>query len=213
VISSVGAPTDPTEERSATFMFTDERTVRFGCSLDGSPFRSCGRGLFGSASYPGPLARGSHVFAVRAKAGTRVSGQASFRWTIVSGASPVTGAATGTPVPFRISGDVSGLAPGVNRIVPLTLENPNEQPIEVTSVHASIAPDSDPPGCPSEKHVSLAQPTGIATRDPVLVPAHGSVVLREYPRAPRITLLATSSDDDACLGTSFALTYSGSAHS
>ena len=117
------------------------------------------------------------------------------------------------PVPFRISGDVSGLVPGVPAAVPLTLENPNAQPIRVTSVHAHIASDSNPPGCASASHVSLKQPTGITANAPVAVPAHGAVVLRRYPSAPRISLLATAANDDACKSTSFARAYTGSAHS
>ena len=117
------------------------------------------------------------------------------------------------PVPFRISGDVSGLVPGVPADVPVMLENPNGQLIRVTSVRAEIAPNSDPPGCASASHVSLEQPTGVTSDAPVPVPAHGAVVLRAYPSAPRITLLATAADDVACKGASFVLAYTGSAHS
>jgi hypothetical protein len=117
------------------------------------------------------------------------------------------------PVPFRISGDVSGLVPGVPAEVPLTLENPNAQLIRVTSVRAEIAPDSDPPGCASASHISLQQPAGITSDAPAAVPAHSAVVLRTYPRAPRITLLATAAGEDACRGTRFVLTYTGRAHS
>jgi len=116
-------------------------------------------------------------------------------------------------VPFRISGDVSNLVPGVPADVPLTLENPNAQPIRVTRVRTKIAPNSDPPGCASATHVRLEQPTGITSDVPVAVPAHGSVVLRAYPSVPRITLRATAADDDACKRTSFELAYTGSAHS
>jgi hypothetical protein len=53
-----------------------------------------------------------------------------------------------------------------------------------------------------------------ATSDaPVAVPARGTVVLHTYPSAPRITLLATAADDDACKSTSFVLAYTGRAHS
>jgi hypothetical protein len=117
------------------------------------------------------------------------------------------------PVPFRISGDVSGLVPGVPADVPLTLENPNAQPIYVTSIVADIDSGRDPPGCASASHVSLEQPTGITSDAPATVPGHGAVVLRTYPSAPRITLRATAADDDACKGTSFVLAYTGSAHS
>ena len=144
------------------------------------------------------LAATSIPLAVLAAVALRAGGAASF---------------SAEPVPFRISGDVSGLVPGVPADVPLTLANPNAQPIRVTRVRAEIAPDSDPPGCLSASHVALEQPTGITSDAPTAVPAHGTVVLRTYPSAPRITLLATASNDDACKSTSFALAYTGSAHS
>ena len=117
------------------------------------------------------------------------------------------------PVPFRISGAVSDLVPGVPADVPLTLANPNAQPIQVTSVRAEIAPGGDPLHCPAATYVLLEQPVGITAAAPVIVPAREEVVVHEYARAPRITLLATAADEDACKGASFELRYTGSAHS
>ena len=57
VISPVGLPTDPARERSATFMFTYDRTVAFECVLDASATVACGHGLFGSRTYPGSARR------------------------------------------------------------------------------------------------------------------------------------------------------------
>jgi len=144
------------------------------------------------------LAAASIPLAVLAAVALRAGGAASF---------------SAQPVPFRISGDVSGLVPSVPTDVPLTLANPNAQPIRVTRVRAEIAPNSDPPGCASSSHVALEQPTGITSDAPAVVPAHGTVVLRTYPSAPRITLLATAANDDPCTSTSFALAYTGRAHS
>ena len=47
----------PDPRESATFMFTDERSADFRCTLDEREPTACGVGLFGSASYAGPLAR------------------------------------------------------------------------------------------------------------------------------------------------------------
>jgi hypothetical protein len=144
------------------------------------------------------LAATSIPLTVLAAFALRVGGAASF---------------SSDPVPFRISGDVSNLVPGVPVDVPLTLANPNAQPIQVTSVRAEIAPGGDPPRCPAATYVVLEQPVGITAAAPVVVPARDEVVVHEYARAPRITLLATAADEDACKGTSFELTYTGSAHS
>ena len=224
VISPVGLPTDPTRERSAAFMFTYDRTADFRCTLDGAG-RDCGTGVFGRAVYEGPLTLGRHTFEVRALIDQEVSPSASYSWTVAtvpdddegsgtggtdSGAGEST---TGQSVPFDISGDVTGLAPGVARPIVLTLRNPNAAPIFVTSVAVEIAEDSTPPGCPSEPNIALDQPTGISTASPVQVPGHGSVVLSTYPLAPRIGFNDRPWNQDVCKGKSFALSYSGSAHS
>ena len=95
----------------------------------------------------------------------------------------------------------------------LTLRNPNAAAIFVTSVAVEIGEDSTPPGCPSEPNIALDQPSGISAATPLRVPGHGSVVLTTYPLAPRIGFVDRSWNQDVCKGKSFALSYSGSAHS
>ncbi|MBZ5572747.1 MAG: hypothetical protein LAO09_12825 [Acidobacteriia bacterium] len=73
------APTNPTNQTSASFSFSDtEPGVSFQCQLDGSGFSTCSS----PTSYLG-LAEGKHTFSVRAQdaAGNR-SGPASFTWTV-----------------------------------------------------------------------------------------------------------------------------------
>ena len=256
-------------------MFTDAQTVTFECSLDGSPFTSCGYGLFGSKSYPGPLATGRHRFEVRASSGDALSAATPFTWTIVQGtpdsgcghdASPGrcggsagtgtgtgshdarppgtgsgsdssqgggqpptggsqgSGSTGGTPpstdqpaaggeVSFRVSGDVTGLAPGVTRTITLTVTNPNTVPIYVTMLEVAIAGDSKPSGCSSSANVVVHQATGITSAAPLTIPAGGTVEVSTFPRAPRITFRNLASSQDACRNKTFALTYTGSAHS
>lgn len=233
IISSVGLPTDPARERSATFMFTYDRTVAFECMLDGGATAACGVGLFGSRTYPGPLAVGRHTFEVRAVSGTKTSSPASYSWTIVvpspgggtpgaggggsgdsgGGSSGDGGSSTDERASFDIAGDVEGLAPGVTKPIVLTLRNPNAAPIYVTEIAVEIADESTPPGCAAEPNIALDQPSGITASSPVLVPGHGTVVLGRHPQAPRITFLNRPWNQDVCKGKSFALTYSGSAHS
>ena len=225
VISSVGLPTDPTRERSAAFMFTYDRTADFRCTFDGAR-EDCGSGVFGQVVYEGPLALGRHTFGVRAIVGEAVSPAASYSWTIAAtpddgGGSGPSGAVSGSgegstagdSARFEISGDVTGLVPGVSQPIVLTLRNPNAAAIFVTSVAVEIGEDSTPPGCPSERNIALDQPSGISPADPVQVPGHGSVVLTTYPLAPRIRFVDRPWDQDVCTGKSFALSYSGSAHS
>ena len=225
VISSVGLPTDPTRERSAAFMFTYDRTADFRCTFDGVR-EHCGSGVFGQVTYEGPLTLGRHTFEVRAITGQEVSPRASYSWTVVAtpddgGGSGPGGAVSGSgqsstagdSAPFEISGDVTGLVPGVSQPIVLTLRNPNAAAIFVTSVAVEIGEDSTPPGCPSEPNIALDQPSGISAATPLRVPGHGSVVLTTYPLAPRIGFVDRSWNQDVCKGKSFALSYSGSAHS
>ena len=226
VISRIGLPTDPTRERSAAFMFTNERSVDFRCTLDEREPTACGTGLFGSASFAGPLTLGHHVFRVRAVTPTETSEPASYSWTVVasvddtppgsggeSGADQGKGESSGGPdIPFDISGDVDGLAPGITKAIALTLQNPSFETIYVTRVTVEVSDDSSPPGCPSAQNITLQQPTGITAASPVVVAGHESVVLTRYPRAPRIGLRNQPWNQDVCKGKSFDLTYAGSAH-
>jgi len=114
---------------------------------------------------------------------------------------------------FRISGNASGLVPGVWMPIRLTLTNPNSMPIYVTRLNVAIAADSTPAGCRSADNVRLTQ-AGVSESNPILVPARGSVTLATAPGAPQITLLNLPGvNQDVCKNKSFALTYSGSAHS
>ena len=116
-------------------------------------------------------------------------------------------------MPFRISGDVSGLVPGATTAIALTLTNPNPVRIRVTRVTVAVSAESSPPGCSSAKNLVLLQATGIRPKAPVTVPAHGTVTLKAFPRAPKIGLRDLRTNQDACKGASFRLTYTGSAHS
>lgn len=116
-------------------------------------------------------------------------------------------------MPFRISGDVSGLVPGATTAIALTLTNPNSVRIEVTRVTVSVSGESSPPGCSSAKNLVLYQATGISSSAPVSLPARGSVTLTKSPRAPRIGFRELRTNQDSCAGKSFRLTYTGSAHS
>jgi hypothetical protein len=116
-------------------------------------------------------------------------------------------------VPFHVSGDASGLAPGASTVIALTLRNPNSVRIRVTRVTVAVSADSTPSGCSSATNLVLQQATGISPGSPVTIPARGSVTLNTFPRAPRIGFRDLATNQDSCRGTSFRLTYTGSAHS
>src|SRR5262249_28786063 len=160
--------------RSAAFMFTYDRTADFRCTLDGAD-SDCGSGIFGQAVYERPLALARHTFGVRALTGRDVSPPASYAWTIAASPTPPgdgsgdggsdAGAgesSTAESLPFDISGDVAGLAPGFPQPIVLTLTNPNAAAIFVTSVVVDISEDSTPSGCPSDANIALVQAPGIS---------------------------------------------------
>jgi hypothetical protein len=86
-VSFEETPSDPTEERSATFVFSaDEEVQAFECRLDDGEFEDCSS----PHNVPGPLALGEHALAVRATdfAGNR--GEAArYSWTVEAGEGPV----------------------------------------------------------------------------------------------------------------------------
>jgi len=226
VISTIGLPPHATRETAAAFMFTNARTVAFRCALDGRAATPCGTGVFGRAAYRGPLAAGPHTFHVVAVTATETSEPASYSWTVLAspgggddsgGGEGGAGAGAEAPVgpqrPFVIVGDVDGLAPGVTKTIALSLRNPGSDPIYVTSVAVEISEESTPPGCPSGPNIALEQAAGITASDPVRIDAHASVLLTTFPRAPRIGFRNQPWNQDVCKGKSFALRYTGSAHS
>lgn len=114
---------------------------------------------------------------------------------------------------FSIAGQAGGLAPGVSTPIRLTLTNPNSMPISVTILTVAVAPDSTPAGCSSATNIRLTQ-ASVSEANPIVVPARGRVTLSTAPRAPQITLLNLPNvNQDVCKNKTFALTFSGSAHS
>jgi hypothetical protein len=98
--------------------------------------------------------------------------------------------------PFLVSGDVDGLAPGVTRTLSLELSNPNDGAISVQSLTVAVGDGRD--GCPGA-NVGVGPWTG-----PVFVPRGGTAEV-SLP----VTMLASA--PGACQGSTFSLTYGGSA--
>jgi hypothetical protein len=130
-----------------------------------------------------------------------------------SGSGEVLGVAQVGEAGFTITGSVGNLRLGVATPLRLTLTNPNGVPIYVTALTVSVSADSTPPGCSSASNIQLIQ-SNVSGANPIIVPAGGSVTLTGPPRAPQITLVNLPGvNQDVCKRKSFALTYSGSAHS
>ena len=116
-------------------------------------------------------------------------------------------------VTFRITGSVQNLVPGVGQPVRLTLTNPNNVTIYVTSLTIGLPADSSPVGCKPVDNLSVTQSNASAA-NPIAVAAGSSVTLSAAPGAPQMTLLNLPSvNQDVCKGKSFSLTFGGRAHS
>ena len=118
--------------------------------------------------------------------------------------------------PGTISGNAVGtLYPGALAIpVVLTLGNPNNIPIYVTSLTIAASNAS----CSPAANVALVQvnlSTATPTAGQIAIPANGSVTLpADGVAAPTIRMVDTHvNQTPACAGQTFSLSYSGSAHS
>ncbi len=181
----------------------------------------------------GPLSLGAHTFRVRAQHRTGgLSRAASYSWTIeapATAATPVPSSPTPPPtrtdrapsVPspveghgFSISTAGSGgeLYPGgPPETIPLTLYNPNDEPLYVTSL--AVAVSKSPAGCEAATNLRLTQSSASAEK-PLILPANGSVTLpAQGVSAPMLQLLELPSNQDACKSVTFRLRYTGNAHS
>jgi len=124
-----------------------------------------------------------------------------------------TGGSGTTGLGFTITGGVDSLEPGQTKPIGLTLTNPKSVPIFVTELTITMSADSSPSGCPSASNFQVTQ-SDASSESPIAVPAKDSVTLTSAPRAPQITFLNLPDvNQDACKNVSFALTYSGGAHS
>ena len=216
-------PARATGQTSARFAYADARRgVSFQCSLDRARFSRCATAI----RYRGPLQAGSHRFRVRAVGWVRhrrvLSPAASYRWLVAlkppaplltshpAATTGSTGATSSESLSIRV-GQVAGLYPGgAPREIPVTLANPNDHAIFVTSVTVNASGGS--PGCDSATDLSLTQ-SSASDLVPVVIQAYGSVTLpAQGATAPTIGLLNLPVNQDACENANFALNVTGDAH-
>ena len=200
-------PPSSTSSQSATFAWTStdpppgSGIAGYLCKLDDGHWHFCS-----SPKTYNNLSFGSHTFKVVAIdwAGN-ISDAATYTWTISD---------EEVGVPFTIDGDADGLLyPGVARRLALTITNPNSVDIFVTELTVIVT--NNPAGCPNIVNVAIeAADTPVApTTNELQVPANATNWAVPQAFQPRIRLQETGANQDACQGTSFDLSYSGSAHS
>lgn len=121
-------------------------------------------------------------------------------------------AARADAVRFDVAGDLTGLAPGVWREVPVRVTNPSGVPLRLTGVTLAVGPVSTPPGCVTATNLEVRQPVfasgrvlPVPPRATVTLPAEGATTaairLRDLPGV----------NQDVCKDKSFTLVWSGTA--
>jgi hypothetical protein len=196
-------PTDPTTDSNVSFRWSDvEAGTTFQCSLENGAWTAC------SSPRSWQLDTGNsgqHQFAVRAlDAAGNASAPASYSFKYQQD--------TGGKQPFAISGSASGLLIGVWKPITVTVTNSNKQAIYVTSLTVAVDPAKDPAGCPSGTNLELRQPDVSSTNRLTVGPGASVTLPAQGVSTPEIRLKNLPSvNQDACKGTSFALSYSGTA--
>lgn len=122
----------------------------------------------------------------------------SLNGTVVASTRSASGRATGTKSrpPFSIAGGVTGLYPGLTAPMVLTVSNPGQTQITVTSVTTSVG-DASASCLAGDVSVS-------AFSGRLVVPAHGSATLS-------VSATMAHSAPDGCQGAVFPFTYTGQA--
>jgi hypothetical protein len=119
--------------------------------------------------------------------------------------------------PFGIAGDVGTvLEPGVTVPIDLTITNPNDRPIRITSLSIAIGSITAPLATPTLR----CTPADFAVGQPeagtaLIVPGHSSRTLQELglrsSELPSLGMLNGAGNQDGCEGATVGLAYGGTA--
>ena len=201
-------PLASTADPEATFGFTTTQAgVTFECKLDGASFAPC----ISTKTYT-DITVGSHVFQVRAVDASGIaSAPVSFSWTVVTGS-------------FGISGNLAAtLAPGVSSPLNLSFTNPYNfsgglkvLSVTVTVQQGTVKDGHANPACIGPDNIAVAQATfAPPPAAPPTVPRNSTKSLSDLgvpsTQWPQISMLNQPWNQDACKGTTFNFSYTGTA--
>jgi Bacterial Ig-like domain len=197
-------PPDPNSTATSTFAWssTDPAPASgiagYLCSKENGVYLPC------SSPYTYNVqttSNGQHQFAVVAVdwAGN-ISQAASYKWKV----------AAGTHADFTVAGSVSGLMIGVWKSIPITITNPNSDPISVTIL--TVAVSGSPNGCDAPTNFET-QPSVV----PFTVPANAVNYAVPLANQPQIRLKnlpgpSPANNQNNCKNQTINLAYSGSAN-
>lgn len=147
---------------------------------------------------------GDYDLTITADGGSGISGQAATELVVLDGS------------PFTM-GNVAPAAftPGATQPVELTFSNPNSFDIKVSNLQVALDDTTDEVGCPAATNFTIAaQYSGPAE---LTIPANASGIelsdlgVTDSALWPRVQMLNTTSNQDACKGESVNLDLSGEA--
>jgi hypothetical protein len=192
-------PQNPTYDTTAHFAYYSQAGATFACQLDSATPTTCGS----SVDYS-KLSFGDHTFSVVATDGVGThSSPASYTWTVLQNKA------------FGISGNAIGpLFLDVTQGLALQLSNPYKFTIRVDSVHVAVTRAT-----PATCDLAVANLTLVDLSVPVAIPAYSSVTLGSslqptdaWPTGwPSITMVNSVQNQNDCKGTTFTLSYTGTA--
>jgi hypothetical protein len=189
-------PDDPNGDGIANFSWTDaDAGVSFRCSLENQTATTCTSPLRTIVDVSND---GQHQFAVSAVDAAGNLSTTSYIWKVLKAVNVV------------VDGDAVGLLypGGPPRSIVLTLHNPNNFPVIVSSITASVS--SSPTGCAATTNLDLQQSNvgHGATPQTVTVPANQNLTLPAGAASrPTVQLLNLGVSQDACKNGSFRFSY------
>jgi hypothetical protein len=197
-------PPDPNNTATSTFAWssTDPAPASgiagYLCSKENGAYLPC------SSPYTYNVQttnNGQHQFAaVAVDFAGNISQAATYKWKV----------AAGTHADFTVAGSVSGLMIGVWKSIPITITNPNSDPISVTIL--TVAVSGSPNGCDATTNFET-QPAVV----PFTVPANAVDYAVPLANQPQIRLKnlpgpSPANNQDNCKNQTINLAYSGSAN-
>lgn len=194
-------PPNPNNTATSTFAWHDtEAGVSYECSKENGSFQPCTSPLTYAVQTTN---NGEHQFAVRAiDAAGNVSDVASYTWKV----------AAGSPQNFAINGSVTGLLIGVQKSVPVTINNPNSVPIYVNAITITLTVTAGSGGCTASNFQTTAW-TAASTAQEFQVPANATNFSVPAAAQPKLLLKNLPTNQDVCKNKTFSLSFTGSAHS
>ena len=195
-------PDESTTSTDAAFAFSVTDGDGAECRLDSGAWVACSS----IAMYVG-LGAGPHLFCVRAVNGSGVIGpETCITWMVLP--LPSTPEPAG---PFAITGNLpNALSPGSSQPLPLTISNPFEFALRVTSLTVAVRPGSTRAGCDGPSNLLITQSNTSGGSVSIVVPPRGSVTLpAQGATTPTVAMLDLPTNQDACKGATFSVDYSG----